>query len=290
MQSLERGTPSLSGDDPSIERFAESYAEGPLGDRKRGAEEGFMGKRWPRKPNPKPNPGAKGLGPRRKRSSPFTRRVMRADRPAFRSSACDFVSLPLATAASICFSAAFTSASTRPSTDFPRSFATCASVFPSASCAWSSLSLSPRYDDAASNLVNGAARPNLKSKPFALGAKRESPNRNGSSLELESIRFLSSSPWALVRSPAATASSTRFLRACLSALLSWVGVTPSCLAASLMTAWLSARGDQGFVAAIATPPPATASAAREAPTSFSLAFRLTPYMRPAPSKTGLRAV
>jgi len=45
MQSLERGTPSLSGDDPSIEGFAESYAEGPLGDRKRGAEEGFMGKR-----------------------------------------------------------------------------------------------------------------------------------------------------------------------------------------------------------------------------------------------------
>src|SRR5205807_10123524 len=79
------------------------------------------------------------------------------------------------------------------------------------------------------------------------------------------------SPSAFDRRPAATDASMRFFRACLSAFESALGETPSCLAASLTTAWLS-DDERSWVAAIAPPPPATTAAA--ATPATNLRFRL----------------
>ena len=79
-------------------------------------------------------------------------------------------------------------------------------------------------------------------------------------------------PSSFVSRPSFTASSTRFLSACFSASLSLCGVTPSCPAASSMTAWLSCLGENTFVAPIAAPATAIAET-RRTPATMSLWLR-----------------
>src|SRR6476646_6321371 len=89
----------------------------------------------------------------------------------------------------------------------------------------------------------------------------------------ESIAAFAASPCSFVISPAATAASTCFFSALLSASESALGATPSWLAASVTIAALRWLGVPSWVAAIAAPPPATARAAIPPATIFlRLAF------------------
>ena len=72
--------------------------------------------------------------------------------------------------------------------------------------------------------------------------------------------------------PSATAASTRFWSAFVSAALSFAGSMPSCFAASLMTAWLSSFGDVSLPAANAPPAPTRSSPAATPITTLRFAF------------------
>ena len=99
----------------------------------------------------------------------------------------------------------------------------------------------------------------------------------------ESIAAFTLSACAWVISPAATAASTCFFSAFLSAVESASGLTPSWFAASVTTAALRSLGEPSSVAAIAAPPPATARAAIPPATIFLFmpcgSFRQQPELR-----------